>query len=114
MFIWPDGTVTGSIRWGELEEIVAARSDENVTDEGWARLDSLLTERAGASTDSAESEPEEDQYASQTVAELRTLLNERDLPTSGNKADLVERLHEDDAKPDEVVSEPEDDTPEEE
>lgn len=114
MFIWPDGTVTGSIRWGELEEVVAARSDENVTDDGWARLDSLLAERAGAGADSADSEPEEDQYASQTVAELRALLSERELPTSGNKADLVERLHEDDAKPAEAVEDSEDDTPEEE
>ena len=113
MFIWPDGTVTGSVRRSDLEEIVAARSDENVTDEGWARLDSLVAEWAEAGAD--ESEPEEDQYASQTVAELRALLSERDLPTSGNKADLVERLHEDDAALAEVVDEPDDDTtPEEE
>lgn len=65
MFIWPDGTVTGSIRWGELEKVVAARSDETVTRAGWDNLAALLRERRGESapeparTESADEEPAE-------------------------------------------------------
>ena len=46
-----------------------------------------------------EEEPEEEEpvdYDSMTVAMLRDLLNERELPVSGVKAELVARLEEDD------------------
>jgi hypothetical protein len=33
-----------------------------------------------------------DNYEDMTVAELKVILKERDLPVSGKKADLIERL----------------------
>lgn len=39
-------------------------------------------------------------YASLKVPELKKLLAERKLPQTGNKADLVARLQEEDSKPD--------------
>lgn len=48
-----------------------------------------------------------DPYESATVPELKDMLAERDLPVSGNKAELVGRLREDDeAEP--VATDPED------
>jgi len=38
-------------------------------------------------------------YEKQTVNDLRVLLSQRDLPTYGNKADLITRLVKDDASP---------------
>lgn len=105
MFIWADGTVTGSVRWTELEDIVSRRDHESVTEAGWARLDALLAERAGAGTSQDEAaEPNEDIYEAETVVSLRELLKSRDLPTTGNKAELVERLHADDAAVDDEES----------
>jgi hypothetical protein len=37
-------------------------------------------------------EPEQDWYSDMTVAELREVLKEKDLPTYGTKAELLERL----------------------
>ena len=39
----------------------------------------------------------EGEYSTKTVAQLKTILQERDLPVSGKKADLVSRLIENDA-----------------
>lgn len=38
-------------------------------------------------------------YSAQKVAELKDLLKQRSLPTSGNKQELVARLQESDGKP---------------
>jgi hypothetical protein len=38
-------------------------------------------------------------YETQTVNDLRVLLSQRDLPTYGNKTDLITRLVKDDASP---------------
>lgn len=46
------------------------------------------------------------EYASQTVAQLKVLLTERGLATDGKKADLVQRLSENDAHTEETPSEP--------
>ena len=43
-----------------------------------------------------EEEPEPVDYSSMTVAQLKELLQERDLTIGGNKAELVARLEEDD------------------
>ena len=43
-----------------------------------------------------EEEPEPVDYNSMTVAQLKELLQERDLTIGGNKAELVSRLEEDD------------------
>lgn len=67
MFIWPDGTVTGSVRWAELEDFVDRKDDKSVTKAGWESLAALLAERrpgtpegsgAGDQPESEASEPE--------------------------------------------------------
>lgn len=49
---------------------------------------------------------QESEYADLTVRELRDELERRDLPTSGKKDELVERLEDDDSTPDEDDEEP--------
>lgn len=44
-------------------------------------------------------------YSSLKVPDLKKLLQERSLPTSGNKADLIARLQENDKKPAEGAGE---------
>lgn len=46
------------------------------------------------------------EYASQTVAQLKVLLTERGLATDGKKADLVQRLTENDGQTTEPAAEP--------
>ena len=60
-----------------------------------------------------EEEPEVD-YESMTVAQLRDLLNERGLPVSGVKAELIARLEEDDAGPSEEAPAESEEAPSEE
>jgi hypothetical protein len=119
-YIYPDGSVTGSIHWDSLRESVANRDQDGVTDEGWERLDALVKEHddavkgeesqarerakaaakanveAGAlepaNTPTDDDESEEEQGL--TKAELQDALRERGLPTSGNKAELQQRLDE--------------------
>jgi len=50
---------------------------------------------AGKDAQAGASSQAED-YGSRTVVELRELLKARDLPVSGSKAELVERLEDDD------------------
>lgn len=103
MFLYEDGTVTGSIVWAELREVVAARSDENVSDEGWTRLEALVAEHDGTTeekpAEGAEEEPAETEADPEpSKAELQDQLRERGLPTTGNKAELQERLAEADSQ----------------
>ena len=56
-------------------------------------------ETAEEATTTAGEPIEPSQYGGFTVAELREELTMRDLTQSGNKADLISRLEEDDAKP---------------
>ena len=123
MFISPDGSITGSVHWARLEELVTRRQDESVTDEGWANLEALLAEHSGAlksaadeeearqskaaedsdaaaatsaelADDGADEAPVDDGSDEPTKAELQDALRERGLPTTGNKAELVQRLNE--------------------
>jgi hypothetical protein len=48
------------------------------------------------SDDSDEDDEEEEDYSQWSVADLRSELESRELPTGGNKPDLVQRLQEDD------------------
>lgn len=58
------------------------------------KLGSVIADAvAGPSPDET---PAVEGYEAETVATLKELLGERDLPTSGNKAELIERLTEDD------------------
>jgi hypothetical protein len=54
MFVWPDGTVTGSPQWDELEGIVARKDDESVTKAGWDALALLLAERGRGPAEAVE------------------------------------------------------------
>lgn len=118
-FVYSDGTVTGSVHWDELRESVKNREHEGVTDEGWARLDALISDHdaavkgeqseavdrakaaAKANVEAGALEPAntpsddadaEDEEQGLTKAELQDALRERGLPTSGNKAELQRRL----------------------
>jgi hypothetical protein len=119
-YIYPDGTVTGSINWAELKDAVENRNQDGVTDEGWARLDALVKDHddelkgsesqaverakaaAKANVEAGAVEPantptdddESDEEQGLTKAELQDALRERGLPTSGNKAELQQRLDE--------------------
>ena len=66
----------------ELERILeeAGKEKEDVSDD-----EETEAEEGGAET-------EETDYSSMKVAELKELLKERDLPVSGTKAELIERL----------------------
>ena len=46
-----------------------------------------------------------EEYESLTVAELKDLLRERELPVSGNKAELIARLVESDSPTEEFAEE---------
>lgn len=104
MFLYEDGTVTGSIVWAQLREVVAARSDENVSDEGWTRLEALVAAHDGTTPEAAPDEQAEEEPAETEAdpepskAELQEQLRERGLPTTGNKAELQERLAEADSQ----------------
>lgn len=126
MFLWEDGTVTGSINWAELRDVVSRKGQDNVTADGWKRLEEFVAEHDGelktARDDAAERAKaaadanaeagalapdaldtdevdEDDTEHEPTKAELQEALRERGLPTTGNKAELVERLNEaDDSK----------------
>lgn len=100
MFVSPDGAVTGSVNWAELERLVAERDDETITEDGYAALGVLLAEHAaavGAPVAEPEGEAEIEGYEEYTVLQLRAFLADRGLSTSGNKAELVDRLNEADA-----------------
>lgn len=56
-------------------------------------------------TQTDESEEEEIDYSEASVAELKAELERRELPTSGNKPELIARLEEDDAADDEEEEE---------
>lgn len=60
------------------------------------RVAALEKARGGKSDDSDDAD--EEGYAAMTVDELKEELEERDLPVSGNKAELVARLDEDDVE----------------
>ena len=64
----------------ELERILedAGKEKEDISDD-----EETETEEEGEETD----------YSSMKVAELKELLKERDLPVSGTKAELIERLN---------------------
>lgn len=115
MFVWPNGSVTGSVHWGQLAELVASRDDESITEDGWAALDALLAGRVEGPDPDGDDEGAQwsDPYASETVANLRVLLSARELPTSGNKAELVARLHEADQADAAADEDDDDDTQEE-
>lgn len=48
MFVYPDGQVTGSVHWADLADLVANKSDDSVTKDGYARLQALLDEHQQA------------------------------------------------------------------
>jgi hypothetical protein len=119
-YIASDGTVTGSIHWDELRDAATRRDQEGVTDEGWSRVDELIKahddEVTGAEAEAKErakaaakanveagalepantpaDDDESDEEQGLTKAELQDALRERGLPTSGNKAELQQRLDE--------------------
>lgn len=71
MFIWPNGDVTGSVRWDELARLVGERPDvseffplDAPGKEGWVRLEMLLAEhveRTQPADESAGDEPAADE-----------------------------------------------------
>ena len=102
MFVWPDGTVTGSVNYARLQDIVDRKDDESVTEAGWANLEAFLSERLGVArpsefddSDEPNEDPESDEDPEPTKAEIQDALRERGLPTTGNKAELLERLADD-------------------
>lgn len=125
MFVAPDGTVTGSVNWAEVQRLVNDRHDSNVTAKGYKALQQMLDDHNGVLKDAvaeeqaraeaaaeahdagvsvpAEAAVEAPSYDDQKLEDLRATLKERGLPTSGNKAELVERLNEADANPDQSV-----------
>lgn len=125
MFVAPDGTVTGSVNWAEVQRLVNDRHDSNVTSKGYKALQRMLDDHNGVLKDAvaeeqaraeaaaeahdagvsvpAEGAVEAPSYDDQKLEDLRATLKERGLPTSGNKAELVERLNEADANPDQSV-----------
>ena len=59
---------------------------ERILEEGGKEKEDIIDD------EEAEEEGEETDYSSMKVAELKELLKERELPVSGTKAELIERL----------------------
>lgn len=88
----------GEYSEAEIEDLYTRYSNERVramVEEAKAVSEAEAQELLGDADDSSEDQGPD--YESKTVAELTELLDERGLPKSGNKAELVERLQEDDA-----------------
>ena len=68
----------------ELEKILNSNDDKETVDE-------TAAEEVVNDEDAEESNNEVD-YSSMKVAELKELLKEKNLPVSGTKAELIERL----------------------
>jgi len=72
-------------------DLIALNDEEHgVTHEDDAPTTSSQAEQANLQVDAEEDI--EDEYSSMTNDDLRAELEDRDLPTSGNKADLLARL----------------------
>jgi hypothetical protein len=119
MFVSPSGTVTGSVNWAEVQRLVNDRDDDTVTAEGYTALQRMLDDHNGVLTEARDAEQarvdaaadaharaldpavadEAPSYDDQKLEDLKSQLKDRGLPTSGNKAELVERLNESDANP---------------
>ena len=68
----------------ELEKILSSSDKEEIAEE-------TVSEEAEAEEATRESNDDVD-YSSMKVAELKELLKEKNLPVSGTKAELIERL----------------------
>jgi hypothetical protein len=79
------------------DEASSLTEDEKVWLRSWNRGSEIPGEDDDQDDDSEDEDEEEgDDYSDLSVDELKAELKERDLPTSGNKDDLVQRLVEDD------------------
>lgn len=80
-----------------VEDIEATGAARKATPEEVDAWEEKQRSRAGSPDAAADAEARE-KYEGMTVDELKDELADRDLPTSGNKADLVDRLVEADRK----------------
>ena len=68
----------------ELEKILSSSNEENVEE--------VVVEEGTEEDNSTEKNDNSVDYSAMKVAELKELLKEKDLPVSGTKAELIERL----------------------
>ena len=87
MFIWRDASGRPVFHTGSF--------NQEQWDAAVAEFDAA--EQLGSSSE--EPSPADEGYEAQTVEDLRDALRDRGLPVSGTKAELVERLQDDDATP---------------
>ena len=64
MFISPDGVVTGSVNWTDLEDRARRKDGEGVTGDGWKAVNELLKEH-GRGVAEAEQEAKESAEAAE-------------------------------------------------
>lgn len=89
-----DSPVTDASEPRDVAEDVPGRpTSQEVPDETTPETDDVQDEKA------EDDEPEGDPYAGLTLAELRAEADKRGVPSYGTKAQITERLREDDASP---------------